>query len=141
LQTPRRQRIGAFIGRADDATLVAVNRALTVFLGLVGSRCRQCSFGAFRNLAQSPERTVRLIVVASRCRRSRTSAPALPEVHTRRQSDARSAISSWLTNRMLSPVRSPTCSAWPLSASPPIGDRISLCRLRHVVTRRLARSG
>ena len=34
-QTPRRERIGAVIGRADDATLVAVNRALTVFLGLV----------------------------------------------------------------------------------------------------------
>lgn len=34
-QTPRRERIGAVIGRTDDATLVAVNRALTVFLGLV----------------------------------------------------------------------------------------------------------
>lgn len=34
-QTPRRERIGAVIGRADDATMVAVNRALTVFLGLV----------------------------------------------------------------------------------------------------------
>jgi mRNA interferase MazF len=33
-QTPRRERIGAVIGRADTATLVAVNRALTVFLGL-----------------------------------------------------------------------------------------------------------
>jgi mRNA interferase MazF len=34
-QTPRRERIGAVIGRADDATMVAVNRALTMFLGLV----------------------------------------------------------------------------------------------------------
>lgn len=33
--TPRRERIGPVIGRADAATLVAVNRALTVFLGLV----------------------------------------------------------------------------------------------------------
>jgi mRNA interferase MazF len=33
-QTPRLQRIGAVIGHADDATLRAVNRALTVFLGL-----------------------------------------------------------------------------------------------------------
>ena len=32
--TPRRERIGAVIGRADDATMVEVNRALTVFLGL-----------------------------------------------------------------------------------------------------------
>ena len=33
-QTPRRERIGEVIGRADEATLSAVNRALTVFLGL-----------------------------------------------------------------------------------------------------------
>ena len=33
-QTPRRERIGTVIGRADDMTLRAVNRALTVFLGL-----------------------------------------------------------------------------------------------------------
>ena len=33
-QTPRRERIGGVVGRADDATMVAVNRALTVFLGL-----------------------------------------------------------------------------------------------------------
>jgi len=33
-QTPRRERIGAVIGRVDDATLGAVNRALAVFLGL-----------------------------------------------------------------------------------------------------------
>ena len=34
-QTPRRERIGKVIGRVDDATLVAVNRAMAVFLGLV----------------------------------------------------------------------------------------------------------
>jgi mRNA interferase MazF len=34
-QTPRRERISGVIGRVDDATLVAVNRAMTVFLGLV----------------------------------------------------------------------------------------------------------
>ena len=33
-QTPRRERIGAVIGRADDATLRVVNRALAVFLAL-----------------------------------------------------------------------------------------------------------
>lgn len=33
-QTPRRERIGAVIGRTDKATLRAVNRALAVFLGL-----------------------------------------------------------------------------------------------------------
>jgi mRNA interferase MazF len=33
-QTPRRERIGAVIGRTDDANMVAVNRAMTVFLGL-----------------------------------------------------------------------------------------------------------
>jgi mRNA interferase MazF len=33
-QTPRRERIGAVIGRTSDATMVAVNRAMTVFLGL-----------------------------------------------------------------------------------------------------------
>ena len=33
-QTPRRERIGVVIGRADPQTLVAVNRALAVFLGL-----------------------------------------------------------------------------------------------------------
>jgi mRNA interferase MazF len=32
--TPRRERIGPVIGRADDATLRAVNRALIVFLEL-----------------------------------------------------------------------------------------------------------
>ena len=31
-QTPRRERIGAVIGRADQPTLQAVNRALAVFL-------------------------------------------------------------------------------------------------------------
>ena len=34
VQTARRGRFGRVIGRADDATLRAVNRALTVFLGL-----------------------------------------------------------------------------------------------------------
>jgi mRNA interferase MazF len=34
LQTPRRERVGAVIGRTNDATMVAVNRAMTVFLGL-----------------------------------------------------------------------------------------------------------
>jgi mRNA interferase MazF len=33
-QTPRRERIGPVIGHADTATLIAVNRALVVFLGL-----------------------------------------------------------------------------------------------------------
>ncbi len=33
-QTPRRERVGDVIGRADSATLLAVNRALMVFLGL-----------------------------------------------------------------------------------------------------------
>ena len=33
-QTPRRERIGEVIGRVNEATLNAVNRALTVFLGL-----------------------------------------------------------------------------------------------------------
>jgi mRNA interferase MazF len=33
-QTPPRSRIGKVIGHLDDATLVAVNRALAVFLGL-----------------------------------------------------------------------------------------------------------
>jgi mRNA interferase MazF len=33
-QTPRRERIGAVIGRVDNATLAAVNRALAIFLGL-----------------------------------------------------------------------------------------------------------
>ena len=33
-QTPRRYRVGAVIGHADDATLQAVNRVLAVFLGL-----------------------------------------------------------------------------------------------------------
>jgi mRNA interferase MazF len=33
-QTARRERIGAIIGRVDRATLTAVSRALTVFLGL-----------------------------------------------------------------------------------------------------------
>ena len=33
--TPRRERIGRIIGRTNDTTMVAVNRALTVFLGLV----------------------------------------------------------------------------------------------------------
>ncbi len=34
-QTPRRERLGAVIGRADAATLRTVDRALAVFLGLV----------------------------------------------------------------------------------------------------------
>jgi mRNA interferase MazF len=33
-QTPRRERIGTVIGRADEATLRAVNRSLAVFLAL-----------------------------------------------------------------------------------------------------------
>ena len=33
-QTPPRSKVGAVIGRLDDATLLAVNRALAVFLGL-----------------------------------------------------------------------------------------------------------
>ena len=33
-QTPPRGKIGAVIGRVDDATMLAVNRALAVFLGL-----------------------------------------------------------------------------------------------------------
>ncbi|MGH8227052.1 MAG: type II toxin-antitoxin system PemK/MazF family toxin [Steroidobacteraceae bacterium] len=33
-QTVRRERIGAVIGRVDDATMVAVNRAMALFLGL-----------------------------------------------------------------------------------------------------------
>ncbi len=33
-QTPSRSRLGPVIGRLDDATLVTVNRALAVFLGL-----------------------------------------------------------------------------------------------------------
>ena len=33
-KTPRRERIGVVIGRADPQTLGAVNRALAVFLGL-----------------------------------------------------------------------------------------------------------
>jgi mRNA interferase MazF len=33
-QTPRRERIGSVIGRADQPTLQAVNRALAVFLAL-----------------------------------------------------------------------------------------------------------
>jgi mRNA interferase MazF len=33
-QTPRRERIGSVIGRADDATLRAVYRALAVFLAI-----------------------------------------------------------------------------------------------------------
>jgi mRNA interferase MazF len=33
-QTPRRERIGPVIGHVDNAVLIAVNRALTVFLGL-----------------------------------------------------------------------------------------------------------
>ena len=33
-QTPARRRIGRVIGRADEATMRAVNRALVVFLGL-----------------------------------------------------------------------------------------------------------
>lgn len=32
--TVRRERMGSAIGRVDDATLLAVNRALVVFLGL-----------------------------------------------------------------------------------------------------------
>ena len=34
VSTVRRRRVGRTIGRADDATMVAVNRALAVFLGL-----------------------------------------------------------------------------------------------------------
>ena len=33
-QTPARGRLGSVIGRLDDATMVTVNRALAVFLGL-----------------------------------------------------------------------------------------------------------
>ena len=33
-QTPRRKRLGVAIGGTSDATMVAVNRAMTVFLGL-----------------------------------------------------------------------------------------------------------
>lgn len=33
-QTPHRERIGAVIGHANAATMVAVNRAMAVFLGL-----------------------------------------------------------------------------------------------------------
>ncbi len=33
-QTVRREKIGRAIGRADDATMLAVGRALAVFLGL-----------------------------------------------------------------------------------------------------------
>jgi mRNA interferase MazF len=33
-QTPRRERMGSVIGRADEATLRAVNSALAVFLAL-----------------------------------------------------------------------------------------------------------
>ncbi len=32
-QTVPRERVGAVIGRVDDATMVAVNRALATFLG------------------------------------------------------------------------------------------------------------
>lgn len=33
-QTPRRSKVGAVIGRLDDTTMLAVNRALTMLLGL-----------------------------------------------------------------------------------------------------------
>ena len=33
-QSPFRGKLGAVLGRLDDATMVAVNRALAVFLGL-----------------------------------------------------------------------------------------------------------
>ena len=33
-QTPARGRLGGVIGRLDDATLLQLNRALAVFLGL-----------------------------------------------------------------------------------------------------------
>ncbi len=33
-QTPPRGKLGGVIGHLDDATLLAVNRALAVFLGL-----------------------------------------------------------------------------------------------------------
>ena len=33
-QTPARSKLGPVIGRLDDATMVTVNRALAVFLGL-----------------------------------------------------------------------------------------------------------
>ena len=44
----------------------------------------QCSFGDFRKLVRSPERTVSATGVLSRISRSRTSAPALPDAQTRR---------------------------------------------------------
>lgn len=34
LQTPPRSKVGAPFGRLDDATMLAVNRALALFLGL-----------------------------------------------------------------------------------------------------------
>jgi len=34
ISTVRRRRVGAVFGRVDDATMVTVNRALAVFLGL-----------------------------------------------------------------------------------------------------------
>ena len=33
-QTPSRSKLGTVIGRLDDATMVIINRALAVFLGL-----------------------------------------------------------------------------------------------------------
>jgi len=33
-QTPPRSKVGASFGRLDDATMLAVNRALAVFVGL-----------------------------------------------------------------------------------------------------------
>lgn len=35
IMTVRRERLGPVIGRLDDSTLVAINRALAVFLGFV----------------------------------------------------------------------------------------------------------
>jgi len=35
IMTVRRERLGPVIGRLDDGTLVAINRALAVFLGFV----------------------------------------------------------------------------------------------------------
>jgi mRNA interferase MazF len=34
INTVRRQKIGAVIGRLDDVTMLAVSRAMVVFLGL-----------------------------------------------------------------------------------------------------------
>ena len=80
---------------------------------------RQCSFGDFRKLARSADRTETRFGEPSRSIRSRTSAPALPDDQTRRHNPPRSGISSSFTVRILSPARTPACSAGPLSARPP----------------------